>query len=271
MVSPVRAVHVALSWLTVVPLPYPRGEMDRRIGGAVIAATPVVGVLLGAVAAAVAAGLSHTDLPSALIGVLLMIILAGGTRGMHLDGLADTADGLGCYGPPQRVAEVMRSGSVGPFGVVAIVAVLGVQWTGFAALVDDHRYYEIALAVAVGRLAAVVGCRRGLTPAHADGFGSLVAGTQRASVAVWTLGAVGAALLVGLPALAGSPPSGSPQPTTGFAIADALTAVVAVLVVVAVAWQVTRHSARRAGGLTGDVLGAVIEIGTAIMLIGLLV
>ena len=198
--SPVRAIHVAVSWLTVVPVPTPTVEMDRCTGGAVITAVPVVGALLGTVAAASAFGLSHTALPTALIGVLLVVGLALITRGMHVDGLADTVDGLGCYGPPERVAEVMKSGSVGPFGAAAIVAAGAVQAVGFAALTDQHRWYDIVFAVVVGRFAAVLACRRGLGPAAATGFGAIVAGTQRRSLIVWpiillagaaTLGAAG--------------------------------------------------------------------------------
>ncbi|MDY6811480.1 MAG: adenosylcobinamide-GDP ribazoletransferase, partial [Actinomycetota bacterium] len=154
MLSPIRAVHVALSWLTVLPLPQPTMTMDRRVGAAVMAAVPFVGAVLGVLAAGFAAALALTDLPAVMIGLLVVAALALVTRGMHIDGLADTADGLGCYGPPERVAEVMKSGTSGPFGVAAVVVVLAVQAVGFGALTQQHRFYDLAFAIALGRLVA---------------------------------------------------------------------------------------------------------------------
>ena len=258
MRSPVRAVHVATSWLTVLPVPQPRMPMDRSVGAAVMSAVPVVGVILGGLSAAVAAGFSATDLPVAMIGVLMVVVLAVSTRGMHLDGLADTADGLGCYGPPDRVAEVMRSGSTGPFGVATVVAVMAVQIVGFAALTGGHRWYEIAFAVALGRLIAVIGCRRGLVAAHPDGFGALVAGTQRTSIAVWSLIAVLGAIGCGFTA-------------PGFDVGAAIQAVIVTSAVLVAGWWFTAHCARRMGGINGDVLGAGIELGVSLTLVGLLV
>ena len=260
--SPVDALAGAFSWLTVVPIPVRNNTFDRRFGAAAIAAVPVVGLALGALVAVVAWALSLTDLPTTLIGIVLVVVLGVGTRGMHLDGLADTADGLGCYGPPERVAEVMRSGSAGPFGVATIAAVMIVDTAGFAALTGDSRWPAIAAAVFVGRVAAVIACRRSLPPARSTGFGALVAGTQRASIVVWSVLAIVAMVV------AGGWQSLSPNV---FDVGSALGAAVTAVIVLGFAWLFTRHCARRMGGINGDVLGAVIELSTAIALVGLLI
>ena len=72
-------------------------------------------------------GASAVDLPALVVGLLVVGTLALGTRAMHLDGLADTVDGLGSGWDRQRALEVMRRGDIGPMGVVALVIMLGLQ------------------------------------------------------------------------------------------------------------------------------------------------
>ncbi|OCW84815.1 adenosylcobinamide-GDP ribazoletransferase [Nocardia farcinica] len=264
MISPIRALRTAFSWLTVVPVGghADASAPDRELGAAVMASVPAIGAALGAASAGLAFGLARTDLPALTAGVLIVVLLGVATRGMHLDGLADTADGLGCYGPPDRVTEVMRSGTVGPFGVATLVLTLAVQSTGFAALANGSRWYDLAFAIALGRFGAVVGTRRSLEPAHHNGFGALVAGTQRTSVAAWFVVALLATVPLGL----------STNEIDGghVEVAAVVQGCAIVLAVTAFAWWFTRHSARRMGGMTGDVLGATIELGVAIGVVGLL-
>ncbi|GED98593.1 adenosylcobinamide-GDP ribazoletransferase [Gordonia crocea] len=244
-IGPLGTVRLAVSWLTVAPVGTPRATIDRRAGAAVIAVTPLVGALLGGVVAGVAWGLSHTRAPELLIGILLVAVIALATRGMHLDGLADTADGLGSYGDPQRTRDVMHDGPTGPFGAATLVLVLMITAVCFTALVSDGDWYALGFAVAVGRLGAVIGCRRRLGPADSTGFGALVAGTQRWAIPVWAGIAVAAAYPLG---------------PAGFA---------AVAVVALGSWVFTAHCARRVGGINGDVLGATIELSVAAALLAL--
>ncbi|MFD4294507.1 adenosylcobinamide-GDP ribazoletransferase [Rhodococcus sp. NPDC058505] len=246
-------LRLALSWLTVLPLPHRDGgpPIDRAAGRRAIAAAPVVGVLLGLLAAAVTAGLLAASLGAALAGLAAVAVLALATRGMHVDGLADTVDGLGCYGPPERALEVMRSGGVGPFGAAALVIVLGGQALAFGSLAASGQWAAVLLAVAAGRVAAVLTCRPTLPAATATGFGALVAGTQPAWVRVaWT------ALIIGASTLA-VPDRWWQGP---------LVAAVVLAAVIAL----TGHCARRFGGITGDVLGAAIEVTVAATAAGFL-
>ncbi|MFE3545604.1 adenosylcobinamide-GDP ribazoletransferase [Nocardia sp. NPDC059177] len=243
-----NSVRLAVSWLTVLPVTGPR-TIDRAAAGRAIALAPLVGLLLGGLAAAAMWSSHRAGLSTTLAGLLTVGLLALFTRGMHLDGLADTVDGLGSYGPPERARQIMKSGGAGPFGVAALIFAIGIQAVAFAGLAEQHRWWAIALAVAVGRVAVVAACRAGIPAAPDAGFGALVAGTQPRRVVVSWLALALAAASVAAPATLWLGP-------------------LVVAVALALAVFITRHCARRFEGLSGDVLGAVVEITVSLAAVG---
>ncbi|QJY47615.1 adenosylcobinamide-GDP ribazoletransferase [Pseudonocardia broussonetiae] len=235
-----RGLALALSWLTVLPVR--TGAPDARTAAAAIRWAPLVGGLLGAAAGGIVLGLTALGVVPLVAGLLAVGFLALATRGMHLDGLADTADGLGCYGPPERALAVMRDGGAGPFGVVALVVVLGVQAAALATVPDP---LLVALAAAAGRAGFAWVCRRGVPAARPGGLGATVAGSQPWWVpALWWT------------ALAGA----------GFALAG-VRGVLAVVLGAGLVALLSWHTARRFGGMTGDVLGAATELATTVALV----
>ncbi|SDC60281.1 adenosylcobinamide-GDP ribazoletransferase [Actinokineospora iranica] len=236
--------RLALSWLTVLPLHTDR--VDSRTSRTAIAVAPAVGLLLGLAAVALLHGAHWLVMPPLLAGLLTVGFLALATRGMHLDGLADTADGLGCYGPPERALSVMRDGGAGPFGVVTLIVVLGVQAVALSTLVP-HRWGAVVLAIAAGRAAFTACCVRGIPAARPEGLGALVAGSQPRWVPVSWLAALVAVSTVVVPGSLWLGP-------------------VAVLLAAAAVALLLRHTRKRFGGITGDVLGAACELTTAIVL-----
>lgn len=238
-----RGLALALSWLTVLPVR--TDAPDRATAAAALRWAPLVGALLGAGAGGVLVGLTALGTAPLVAGLLAVGLLALATRGMHVDGLADTADGLGCYGPPERALAVMRDGGAGPFAVVTLLVVLGVQAGSLAALDPATAVPALALAAATGRAGFGWAARRGVPAARPGGLGATVAGSQPWWVPVlwWlVLAAAGTALAGGRGAVA---------------------VAAAVAVTVGLSW----HTARRFGGMTGDVLGAVTELATAAALV----
>jgi adenosylcobinamide-GDP ribazoletransferase len=242
----VDGLRLALGTLTAVPV-RPPGRVDAGVAGTAMALAAVPGVLLGVLAAATVAAATAAGAAPPVAALLAVGSLALATRGLHLDGLGDTADGLAASDDRRRALEVMRRGDVGPAGVTALVLVLLLQVAALSAVVDARgpgTGAVVALVAAVAGRAALAGaCARGVPAARSAGLGAAVAGSvpRGAAVAVGGVVALLAAVL-------------------GTAVDEAwwwLPA--AVLAGWLAAAALLLRCVRRLGGVSGDVLGAVVE------------
>jgi adenosylcobinamide-GDP ribazoletransferase len=233
----VRSAAGALAFLTILPLG--RFHLDEREVARGAPFFPLVGALVGAGVAFVGLLLDGV-LTAFLAAVVAVVFEAAATGGIHLDGLADTADGLGAR-TRERALAAMREGAVGAFGAAALALDLLLKIGAVAVLLDeDLTVLLLAAAFAVGRAAPLVTAWSLPYARPAEGSGRILTElSPRPSLAAGLLlaGALAVAL-AGFVALA----------LVGGAVAATL------LLAVAARW--------RLGGVTGDVLGATIELAT---------
>ncbi len=269
-----RPWRVALSLFTVIPAGVP-GAIRRDAAARALPWLPAVGALLAAIAAgamlAVQAG-GHSDARRLLAATLAVAVLGLLTGGLHLDGLADTADGLGSRRPSREALAIMRRPDIGPMGVAALLLVILVQITALAAIpAGGLSAAALVLAAVTGRVGVVLATGHGSPGARPGGFGALITETTTGWVRAAAIAALLAAVVAGA-FLLGAVPRGALS-LGGAGIGQpsgpqiAVRAVVAALAGLVAADLLRRTARRRLGGMTGDVFGAVIEVGTATVLL----
>jgi len=226
----------ALRFLTVFPIPGPWGHAQEDLAGSV-PCFPLVGLLLGGLAGALALGLSRVLSPL-LASVVVVIALLAVSGGLHMDGLSDTADGFFSARRRERMLEIMRDSHIGAMGVMAIVCVLLLKVATLDSIPQRTVWRAVVLMPLAGRCALVVSMAV-LPYARPEGGLATVFYTRRPRLtALW------AALLL----------TGTGVLLLGIAGLVAAGASVAVVLLFAA------YTFRKIGGATGDTLGAACEI-----------
>ena len=239
-----NAVAVAFGLLTGVPVRrLPR--LERRDAGAAMLLAPLTTAPMLIVLTAAHLLLTTVTVPPLLVAVAVLAAEALVTRMLHLDGLADTADGLASGAAREHSLAVMKASDIGPAGVVSLVLALLAQTAALTALLPSAAGTALAsLAWVASRQVLAWACRAGVPAASGTGLGALVAGTvspPRLAMAAGLLLAAAACLVV--------------VPDLNWWQGPAL-----VVVVAAAAEIVVRRCTARLGGITGDVLGATVEL-----------
>lgn len=223
-------LRVAFMLLTRLPM----GQVARVVPmGATGWAWPLVGLVVGAVVAAVLA------LPGPGLAVAVLAVAAGllVTGAMHEDGLADVADGFGGGRRPERKLEIMRDSRLGTYGAAALCLALVLR----VVLLAEAGAWDV-IAAAVASRALLPALQAWMPQARPDGLGARAA-EGGSAVTVLVAAAMGVAALVASP--------------------------VALLLLVGVQGGVAWLARRQVGGVTGDVLGAAQVLGELAVLFAL--
>ncbi|NLY59152.1 MAG: adenosylcobinamide-GDP ribazoletransferase [Gammaproteobacteria bacterium] len=233
---------IALQFLTRLPVRLP-GLPTPQENGRSLLWYPLVGLLIGSLL--VLAWLLLQGVSTGLQAALLLAIWVWLSGGLHLDGLADTADAwVGGYGDRERTLAIMKDPACGPIGVITLVLLLLLKWAALVALLESGQWLPLLLAPWLGRwiLPLLLLTTDYVRP---GGMGhTLAEHMPRASLPLLlTVHALGM-LLCGWSGL--------------------LALLLALLV-----WLLVRHYLRaRLGGTTGDTAGALVELVEVVVLIG---
>ena len=230
-------LRIAASFATILPF-----GPSRAVDGGEVAratwATPVAGLLVGLIGAAIysiASGLGLAPGPSAILALAATILVTGA---LHEDGLADTADGLGGGRTRERKLDIMRDSRIGTYGTCALLVSFSLRWSALAATADP---WAIATALPVAHAASRAGVPLFMwlvPPARSDGL-SAAAGRPPGRCVAIALGLGALCLVFGL---------GPSKAMIG-------------LILLSLAGLIMgRVAARQIGGQTGDILGALQQI-----------
>ncbi len=233
-----KALVTALAFLT--RLPVPAVVPDAHTVGRSLLWYPLVGAVLGAIAAFV--GWAAGGLLGAALAVAVLVLLSGA---LHLDGLADTADAwVGGLGDADRTLTIMKDPSAGPVGVAAVVVVLLLELAAAEAVLRQAVPAALVVAAMLGRAAAPA---LFLTTPYVrpGGLGDAMARHRPGAAVYAALLATAAASVVLL----------------GFAGIAALAGAAAT---VAIARSMFL---RRLGGITGDTVGATMVVTQVLSLV----
>lgn len=235
-----------MSLFTVIPAGV-GGVLDDEVAARAVLWLPAAGLATGGTGAVIllAAGALNPTASGRLLGAALAVAAAALlTGGLHLDGLADTADGLGSRRPAADALEVMRRSDIGPMGVGALVLALLIQVAAVAAIPRPPlAAAALVLAEVTGRVSVVIATSS--PAARPGGFGALVAGRTTPAGRALTVAALACAVTA-----AGLAFHGPALAVRG------LGATLAGLL----AGRLLQHAARRRlGGTTGDVFGAILQ------------
>jgi adenosylcobinamide-GDP ribazoletransferase len=233
----VKSFLAALAFLTSLPVgrlaAFDAAEVAHSAGW-----FPLIGVLLGAIYS-LAAALLKIGLPLEVVAVLLVILDALATGALHYDGLADTADGFGGGKSPEDILGIMRDHAIGSYGGVALATLVALKVTAYAALLTRSNWIAaLILTPALGRWSILP---LTATLPYARPSASAIEGMGKRSL-LWGTGVVLVAMIAAMMA------------TTS------VRAWIAMAAVVAVTAAFGFYCRRRIAGITGDTLGANLQL-----------
>ena len=221
-------ISAAIGLLTRLPV-----KTDDARGAAAAWAFPLVGLIIGVLAACLGWGALALGLSAPISAALVITAQVVMTGAMHEDGLADTFDGQWGGWDKKRRLEIMKDSQIGTYGVIALVLSLVLRWTAITALIHSGALFLALIAAATLSRMPMVFIMASMPHARDGGLSASVGRVGKDTAGV----ALGLALLTCFIA---------PLPASIIALTTAILAAATIALI----------ALRKIGGQTGDILGA---------------
>lgn len=237
---------IALQFLTRVPVNIELDWKDKNLAASLLW-YPLVGVLIGGMLVLLANVLADSD-NNLLVAAVILTVWVAITGGLHLDGLADSADAwVGSHGDKQRALEIMKDPQAGPIAVVVLVLILLTKFAAIVSLVSQSEAWQIILAVVFARCVPLL---LFLTTPYVreQGLGSAMAKYLPRQAAQVVLFFLGVALL---------------------SVTGSMSGLLIIGTALSVLWILRFLMLKHIEGMTGDTIGAAIEITEVVVLCSL--
>lgn len=241
MSHPLLCFLAAFRFLTIIPLHW-RSEHDGDYFQHSLQYFPVLGALIGLIVGSVGVGI-RSFFPAPVVAVITMALLAVVSGCLHLDGLADTADGFFSSRPKERILEIMRDSRIGAMGVIGIMLILLAKYAALSSMPPPAFFRTVCLMPLAGRCAIVVTMALLRYARNEEGLGRLFYSQYCRFQALWAL-----FFLLAL------------MPFAGIKVM-----LLVFFTTIGVVCLFSLWCRNKIGGATGDTLGAVCEITEAMI------
>ncbi len=239
-----KSFFIAQTFLTRIPTPQISPMSEEEISRSILY-YPLIGLCIGLFLTLIASTASDLVDASAysMVATILIAVWVLITGALHLDGLADTADGfVGGQGSSERTLSIMKDSVSGPIGITAIFLILLLKYSAIVAILNaELSYWSLLLAPVIGR-AVAIGLLTYSPIAQQQGLAFELKKTEYPEIVALILFLVTIVVYI-------------------------VTSLMVLIVISLLVYAIRHWAIVRLKGITGDILGLSIELTEAIFLI----
>jgi len=233
---------LALQFLTVIPLRVKDAGEQKMAGSMVF--FPLIGLLLGLFLAGTNSLLSFLNFPTLALNVITVVVLIFITGGLHLDGLSDTADAFLSGKPREQMLEIMRDSRTGVMGVLSLISIILLKIILLFSISSSLEPKALMLMCSLSRWSAVA--MMFFFP-YARQEGKAGVFVKGMNLRIFIFSSIAAVVAV--------------------AVVWQIKGLLILLIVTGLSYALGKFSTKKIGGITGDILGAGIELTEIITLL----